>query len=284
MNKLNKTICAAMALFGTMTLASCSSYELLYQYYDEFDGYVVYAQESTLSRYNLRDNIEIPDAYSYKAVIGVSPYTFYDCNYLKEVKLPSKIKQIGSYSFSKCYSMSYIGLPKSLEVIDNCAFKESGLKKVYIPSKVSFVGMGAFASCPLESIIIEEDNAIFDTTENINAIINVEDKKLVSGCKNTIIPDYVTTIGAYSFYGIKMESISIPDSVEEILNYAFYNSSLKEINISNNVKNIENKAFSTNIKVNYAGTIDEFKGIFHCVIEDAKGLVVSCSDGTYTYS
>ncbi len=285
MNKLNKAIYTLMAGFCLCTLTSCSSYELLYEYYDDIDGYIVYSQESTVSRYNLMDSIQIAGLYAYKPVLGISSYTFYKCSNLRNVALPSNIKQIGAYSFSECHSLASIYFPKSLEVIDSCAFKGCALNKVNIPANVNHIGTGAFADCPLEEITIDYNNSSFDTTKDIHAIIHLEDKKLIQGCKNTVIPDYVKTIGAYSFYGTTLEHIDIPASVEEILNYAFYNcDSLSEINIPSTVKCIEDRAFSSNTKVNYSGTISEFLGIYQCTESGAKGLTITCSDGSYTYS
>ena len=149
---------------------------------------------------------------------------------------------------------------------------------------MNFIGLEAFSGCPLEEIIIEEDNSLFDTTKDINAIVNVKDKKLLTGCKNTVIPDYVRTIGEYSFYGMEIEQINIPSSVEEILCYAFYNcNSLSEINVSSNVKRIEEKAFSIKTRVKYDGTIKEFFDIYKGSMEGARGLVVECTDGMYRY-
>ena len=287
MNLFKKLALVLMTTIFVYFLTSCSktSYELFYEYYNSLDGYIVYSEGTTLSRFNLKDNVEIPSLYSYKPVVGVSSYTFFECSNLQNIVLSSNLKQIGAYSFSKCVSLRNISLPNSLEIIDSCAFKESGLKEISIPSSIKFVGIGAFAGCPLEKINMDENNSLFDTTKGINAIVSKDDKKLIAGCKTTIIPDYVKTIGAYSFYGMDVEEINLPLSVEEILNYSFYNCNLlKKINISHNVKNIGACAFSSNTKVFYDGTMEEFMSIYHCSKnESSSGLIISCIDGTYTY-
>ena len=68
---------------------------------------------------------------------------------------------------------------------------------------------------------------------------------LISGCKNTIIPDGVTAIAEYSFYNIgEMPSeITIPDSVRVIRNNAFLlGYKTHTVNIGNGVTEIGSEA------------------------------------------
>ena len=109
--------------------------------------------------------------------------------------------------------------------IDDRAIRDcSGLTSVTIPSSVTSIGSGAFSGCSgLTSIVVEEGNTVYDSRDNCNAIIRTSDNMLIAGCKNTVIPSSVTSIGGYAFYGCSgLTSLTIPSGVTSIDNYAFY--------------------------------------------------------------
>ena len=67
---------------------------------------------------------------------------------------------------------------------------------------VTSIGYEAFCECSgLTSIKVESGNSVYDSRENCNAIIETATNTLISGCKNTIIPISVTSIGNYAFNG-----------------------------------------------------------------------------------
>jgi len=82
---------------------------------------------------------------------------------------------------------------------------------------------GAFSNCSgLSSIKVAEDNKVYDSRENCNAIIKTETNELIAGCYNTKIPNSVTDIGNSAFSGCSsLSSIEIPNGVTDIGWYAF---------------------------------------------------------------
>ncbi|MBQ5474847.1 MAG: leucine-rich repeat protein, partial [Lachnospiraceae bacterium] len=50
---------------------------------------------------------------------------------------------------------------------------------------------------------VDIDNPKYDSRDNCNAIIETSSNQLIVGCKNTIIPNTVTTIGTYAFSNCK---------------------------------------------------------------------------------
>ena len=115
-------------------------------------------------------------------------------------------------------------IPHSVTSIVEYAFygcKE--LLSLTIPSSVTSIGTSAFAYCSnLGSLNVESGNTVYDSRDNCNAIIETNVNKLIAGCKNTNIPDDVTSIGERAFSGCSgLVSISIPNSIQSIGWYAF---------------------------------------------------------------
>lgn len=77
--------------------------------------------------------------------------------------------------------------------------------------------------CPnLTNISVENGNTVYDSRDNCNAIIKTATNTLVVGCKNTVIPNSITSIGRNAFDGCtELTSIEIPNSVTSIGIYAF---------------------------------------------------------------
>jgi hypothetical protein len=92
---------------------------------------------------------------------------------------------------------------------------------------------------------VEEDNTIYDSRDNCNAIIKTEDNALVQGCMNTVIPNTITSIEDDAFaWQSNLKSITIPNSVTRIGNTSFNEcSGLTSITIPNSVVSIGQETF-----------------------------------------
>lgn len=120
---------------------------------------------------------------------------------ISSVNIPNSVEIIGTHAFSTCRKLSSIIIPKSVKHID----------------------LGAFSNTGLTSIIVEEENPVYDSRENCNAIIDTETNTLIAGCGKTFIPNSVTTIGDWAFYNCgKLYNLTIPNSVKYIGRDAFW--------------------------------------------------------------
>ena len=118
-----------------------------------------------------------------------------------DVIIPEGVTSIGESVFDGCEGLTSVTIPSSVTSIGRGAFDGcNGLTSVTIPSSVTSIGDYAFSYCNgLTSIIVEKGNTKYDSRDNCNAIIETESNTLVCGCKNTVIPEGVTSIGSYTF-------------------------------------------------------------------------------------
>ncbi|MBO4813809.1 MAG: leucine-rich repeat protein [Muribaculaceae bacterium] len=189
-------------------------------------------------------NTSIPNT-----VTAIGSYAFYCCSDLTNITIPNSVISIGGGAFSG--TQWYLNQPNGLVyaglvvyaykgvmpdgtsitlkddtkgVAEGCFHGHWGLISITIPSSVLVIGDGAFTNCKgLESVVVEIGNNTYDSRDNCNAIIETATNTLIAGCKNTSIPNSITSIGERAFYNCSgLEKVSIPKSVIKIGEQAFY--------------------------------------------------------------
>ena len=203
---------------------------------------VTFIGSGTFSRCSSLTSITIPNS-----VTSIKGGTFSGCSSLTSIIISSSVTSIEGDTFSGCGSLTSIIIPNSVTSISDYAFRDcSSLTSITIPNSVTSFGEHVFSGCRgLETMIVEAGNSIYDSRNNCNAIIEKETNTLVFGCKGTIIPNNVTSIGDGAFSGSSPTSITIPNSVTRIEDSAFQNcSSLTSLTIPNSVTRIGGYAFN----------------------------------------
>ena len=153
------------------------------------------------------------------SVTTIDVGAFSGCTSLESVTIPDSVTSIDYYAFSGCTSLESVTIPDSVTSIDYYAFGGcTSLASVTIPDSVTSIGAGAFKGCAgLESLTVDTNNTVYDSRNNCNAVIETGSNTLIAGCKNTVIPNDVTTVGEDAFFGCtSLASVTIPDSVTSI--------------------------------------------------------------------
>lgn len=196
---------------------------------------------------SFRDCIKLETIILPSSVTTIESYSFNGCTGLILITIPSSVTRIASAAFGGCSGLTSITIPSSVTSIGPNAFDRcTGLTSITIPSSVTFIDSSPFSACSgLTSITVDINNSVYDSRNDCNAIIKTSTNELISGCRMTVIPSTVTSIGREAFYGhTGLTSITIPSSVTD-LDYSSFEGckGLTSITIPSSVIKIKSWSF-----------------------------------------
>ena len=213
-----------------------------------------------------RVSTTIPRVSTVEVIGGSLANIEYQTVYLTTVNLGDNVISVRTFSFTGS-SLTSVNISKTVVNIENVAFNHIA---------------------GIESFVVSEDNPIYDSRNNCNAVIEKSTNKLVFGCKNTVIPGTVAIIGENAFYSrTGFSSILLPSSIASIEDRAFFNcTNLTSINIPSSITSIAGNAFKgcsglETIVVNNSNKKYDSRNNCNAIIETSTNkLICGCKNTT----
>lgn len=179
---------------------------------------------------------------------------YFNPNGISEISviIDNGVTSIGNAAFENCVIAS-INIPNSVNSIGNNAFYQCYcLHSITIPNSITHIGKNAFYGCSnLTSVYYNSDVSSWCSI----AFADKEANPLYNGCNfylngnllcNLEVPDNITNISAYTFYGCKsLQSVTISDNIMNIEEGAFLKCPNLTL-VSLDADAIVNKTFETN--------------------------------------
>ena len=240
--------------------------------YDDTDFYKKLpwrAYRSQITSVNIADGVtsigtnsfyfceNLPSIVIPSSVYKIENSAFFSCRSLSSVTFENPSTIIAAHAFRYCQSLTTIELPANIKNLNELSFSSSGLTSITIPASVTSVGENCFAGCvDLASVTFENpstslDRAAFSgctalTTVDLPANLTSLSESLFSGSGLTsiTIPSSVTEIQRQCFDGTGLTSVVIPASVTKVSFYAFAGCrSLSSVTFENPSTSFDNGVF-----------------------------------------
>ena len=186
--------------------------------------------------------------------------TVISCTYwMESLTIPStvdingvsyRVTDIGTWAFTNDRHLRYVDVGDGVERIGLGAFSQSDIDSISIGKSVSYIGSDAFLYCHRMKKVLIKDlaawcNIDFDKNGS-NPLINEYTHLFVNGeeINDLVIPKTVTEIKTNAFMGGQFTSVTIPEGVTHIGAYAFYGCTINSpLVLPNSLTTIEERAF-----------------------------------------
>lgn len=193
------------------------------------------------------DRLDIPDLESWLKMDiqgkGSNPMSCSSKIYLDGTKMPSELvipettTKIPANVFNGCNAITSVSIPSSVETIGTNAFASCDSLKM-----VDIQDIAAWCNIVFEN---EGANPISNATEPYGWWGLKEFTLQVNGTPITelVIPEGVTSIGAYAFDGARLEHVTFPNTLVSIGNHAFPYNYFDEVILPESLKSLGECAF-----------------------------------------
>ncbi len=198
-----------------------------------------------MPRYNVSGNSypdwnylrnDITTAIIDEGITSVGSFSFWDCQKLESVTIPSTVTTIGKAAFQCCCGLTDVQLPSGLTTIADQAFDGCGITAVSIPASVTTIGNNAFSDTGLTDVTVP------DTVTYLGGYV-------FEGCtslKAAVLSRSLTYVPAGTFMGCSsLTDVELGgEELYYIENRAFSDcTALAEIKLPDGIKYIQEEAF-----------------------------------------
>lgn len=175
---------------------------------DEKNGYRLFKYVGNASDINLPDNV---DGKNYQ----IDSYAFYRNEKLKDLTVPSFVKNIEVYTFAYCKNLRTVKVDGAQYIKEGAFYECRNIEKVTLAEALLGIGKSAFFQCEkIETLYIPRGVTTFEYCAFSHCL----------GLKNITLPPTLAEIGIGSFSHCKsLETLVIPTSVAIIGVVAFFN-------------------------------------------------------------
>ncbi len=257
------------------------------------------------------NDVEVKDLVIPDSVAKIGTYAFVNCSCLQSITVGANVTTIGMGAFQSCSGLTSVtwnakhcddmtsttGPFSENTSITSFTFGDSvqhipgylcfgllGIDDIAIGKNVASIGDFAFGRCSnLADITVVDGNSTYHASGD--CLIETAAKRLVLGCKNSVIPAdaTVTKIGYGAFSGCSgLTSINIPNGVTEIDGYAFSNcENLTSVTIPNSMTEIGASAFNNSSAITYkeqdnACYLGNAENPYHALIKTINTDITTC--------
>lgn len=141
---------------------------------------------------------------------------------------------------------------KYIKICPDSLLQNHTLQEITIPSSMTSLDYSTIYrgknTSALNKIVVDENNPIYDSRDNCNAIISTSTNKLIMASNSTTtIPSSVTSLGNYAFSFCQIDEITIPSGITSLGDeHTFFASAISKITFEENsqVTKIPNDCFA----------------------------------------
>lgn len=171
---------------------------------------------------------------------------------------------IKAAAFRETTMLTEISLPDSIQIIDQCAFCDSGIENIVIPDRVTKLGRGAFSRCyELTDVTLPESVTVIPRL----AFINCDKLKTINAPNVAVVCDN-------AFCHCKMLTVFDFSQIKELGSASFAGTGIRKAVLSNKLTNLQPSTFCNckNLQSVDMSACDNVKTISTRCFEDCNKL------------